>query len=85
MSVNDPKHPGGLKSFELEAEKLVENAIKGLEYEVRRWPALVAPLLAGTGLAILSEHLTISPTWLWLVIIGGLIVAAVIARLKGYH
>jgi len=85
MSINHPNHPAGLKSFELEAEKLVENAIKGVEYEVRRWPALLALILVGSGLAILSERLTIGPTWLWLLIIGVLIVPAVITRLKGYH
>ncbi len=85
MSLNDQKQSGGFKSFELEAEKLVETALKGVEYEVRRWPALIALIGVGIGLAILSERLTIGPTWLWLVIISSLIVPAVIARLKGFH
>jgi hypothetical protein len=85
MNETNKEQPGGLKSFELEAEKLVETAIKGVEYEVRRWPALVALMLVGVGLAVLSDRLTIGPTWLWLLIIVILIIPAVIARLKGFH
>ena len=53
--------------------------------EVSRWPALVALLLIGAGYSILSERLTIGPSWLFLLIVLGLTVPVIISRLRGNH
>jgi len=85
MSVNDKNRPAGIKSFELEAEKLAGDVVKKVEYEVRRWPALVALLVVGIAVAIVSQRLSVGPPWLLLVILVILIVPAVIARVRGFH
>lgn len=74
-----------LNKFENEAKTLFTGASRELRKEVRRWPALLAMVFIGGAYAILSDRLTVGPSWLLLVFLIILAVPAIISRIKGNH
>jgi hypothetical protein len=84
--VHNPDKLKALETeLETEAEQLVGKAVSLVEYEVRRWPALVALVVIGGAFFILSERLQIIPVWVLLPILFILISAAITTRLRGWH
>ena len=73
------------KQIAVGVEELGVDVAKVAIKEVSRWPALVALLLIGAGYSILSERLTVGPSWLFLLIVLGLTVPVVIMRVRGNH
>lgn len=74
-----------LNTFEHEAQTILKGANRELRKEVRRWPALLAMVVIGGAYAILSDRLTVGPSWLLLVFLMILAVPAIISRIIGNH
>lgn len=81
--INSKK--GKVKGLETEAQAILSGANQVLKKEVRRWPALVALVAIGGAYTILSERLTVGPSWLLFVLMLLLAVPAIITRLNGNH
>lgn len=71
--------------FRQGAQGVFQGANQELRKEIRRWPALLAILATGGSSAILSDRLTVGPSWLLLAFLGILVVPAIISRLRGNH
>ncbi|HEX2909570.1 MAG TPA: hypothetical protein VH186_02085 [Chloroflexia bacterium] len=81
------KENAGMKAGHLHTEStdLFEEMGKSLRKEARRWPALLALIIIGGAYAILSDRLTIGPSWILIPLMALLIIPAIITRLKGNH
>ncbi len=76
---------GKLKSLEHDGEKVSWQAIKRVKQEASRWPALVALVAIGAANTILSDRLTLGPSWLIIPLLALLIIPAIVTRLTGNH
>src|SRR4051812_482707 len=50
-----------------------------------RWPALVAILAVGGLYAALPRYLVLGPRWVFLAVVGGLVVPTIVTHVRSHH
>jgi hypothetical protein len=85
---NKKHHAGDAASHHKDPSDWVEDELDHIDDDnkrVPRWPFILVILLVGTLLSVLSENLTIGPSWTILALALALTLPMLIAILKGHH